>query len=93
MEEHSLLIQGYEVLTIIPQFKISQGDLWHINETFDWYIQGQKLVSYYIPVQVNSVFRVPGCPVQELRAVKQLVLLSLFPTGTLIILPMVIRAS
>ena len=49
--------------------------------------------AYYIPVQVNIVFRVPGCPVHELRAVMQLVLLSLFPTGTLMILPIVIRAS
>lgn len=48
---------------------------------------------YYIPVQMNGVLRVPACPVQELSPVRQLVLLSLCPTGTLIILPMVIRAS
>lgn len=52
-----------------------------------------RKVVYYIPVQVKGVLRLPGCPVQELKAVMQLVLLSLFPTTTLIILPMVIRAS
>lgn len=49
--------------------------------------------TYYIPVQVNIVFRFPGCPVWVLSPVTQLVLLSLFPTGTLMMLPMVIRAS
>lgn len=49
--------------------------------------------SYCIPVQVKRVFRLPACPVQELRAVTQLVLLLLFSTRTLVILPIVTRAS
>lgn len=44
-------------------------------------------------MQVNGPFRLVGWPVQELRAVTQLMLLSVWPTGTLIILPMVIWAS
>lgn len=49
--------------------------------------------SYCIPVQVKTLLRLPACPVQELSAVTQLVLLSLFPTGALMMLPMVTRAS
>jgi len=50
-------------------------------------------VPYWIPVQVNGVLRAPGGAVLQLRPVTQLALLSLAPTGTLMVLPMVTRPS